>query len=670
MPEDNGTQPLDNQGQEVNPDPLGILGWVIAGKYKVQAYLGGGGFGEVYEGFNENLPEQRLVLKFFKRVQAREKFAKEAKILCMLDHPNICRVIDYLPDEGAVVVAFIDGRDGGVILKESGALPEQLFLKVAQSITSAIAYAHEKKIAHRDIKPGNIIVDKNENVFLIDFGIAKEMGTEATKTAYTALTPMFAAPERQIGEKNYNPFLSDIYETGITLFNLATNSLPYRNPTNPEFNEWGGMAAKRLSPELTRILKKATHPDPAGRYSSASELAADMKNLRLAFGRPRRRSSPVTIVSLIVLLAIAGYMGRDHISDYWTKYVSPYLESFQTTEPAVTIPEAQQEQITTEEGELTDQQPFDDGIVGEAIEIQEPQPEVTPTEETPSAVTEKRPEKESQPKKTESLPPEEVTTPKESPPTVVEKKPEKESEAKAEEPPPPVITPQKDAKPVVKEEKPESKPVVAIKEQPVIQEKTSEKEPEPKTEPTPPPPLTPMANILLSVIPEEDAWLMVGGTVRQAGTRFDIEPGHHKVVVIQPDYPIYRSSLDAVEGQVDVAVNLVEEFKGIDTLELQIALIPPTDKHILTFTRNGRRQMITNFPHLGLRQMTGDWNIQLSVQSIESEKKEAQIDSCVIFPFNPELRSVIQGSSGTLKVRSSNGEEASVARLLIYWMEE
>jgi serine/threonine-protein kinase len=173
MPDNSDTNPMDstNPEPEPNSDPLGIIGWVIGGKYKIHSYLGGGGFGEVYEGYNENLSEQKLVIKFFKRVQAREKFDKEAKILCMLDHPNICRVIDYLPDEGAVVVAFIDGRDGSVMLKQSGALEGNLFLKVARGITSAIAYAHNKKIAHRDIKPGNILVDKNENVFLIDFGI-------------------------------------------------------------------------------------------------------------------------------------------------------------------------------------------------------------------------------------------------------------------------------------------------------------------------------------------------------------------------------------------------------------------------------------------------------------------------------------------------------------------
>jgi serine/threonine protein kinase len=282
---DESTRPYHNTEGDLPRDPLGLIGWILAGKYKVLHYLGGGGFSEVYEGFNVNLPDQRLAIKFFKRMAAREKFAKEAKILCMLDHTNICRVIDFLPDEGAMVVQFIDGKDCGHILGTSGALPERLLLNVARSLSSAMTYAHNKKIAHRDIKPGNIIIDKNEHVYLIDFGIAKELREDATKTGYQALTPMFAAPERQKGDVQYNPYLSDIYEIGAAVFNLATNDVPYRNPVIPNIREWGGEAAKRLSPQLTRILRKATNPDPEGRYQSASELFDEFHNLDHAYGR-------------------------------------------------------------------------------------------------------------------------------------------------------------------------------------------------------------------------------------------------------------------------------------------------------------------------------------------------------------------------------------------------
>jgi len=359
MPDDFSTTPQGDSTGKFEPDPLGIKGWIIADKYKIDSYLGGGGFGEVYNAHNVNLVEQRLVIKFFKRVQAREKFDKEAKILCMLDHPNISRVIDYLPDEGAVVVAFIDGIDGSRMLKQSGALRPDLFLKVARAMTSAIAYAHEKKIAHRDIKPGNILIDKNEQVYLIDFGIAKEMGTDATRTGYQALTPMIAAPERQSGEQDYNPFLSDIYEMGITLYNFVTNSLPYRNPANPNVTDWGGVKAEELSPELRRILMRATHPDPAQRYRTAAEMANDFKKLEKVLATPRKKPVRliIAVLAIIVIAAALATMqfwlpGQSDRSDTPTKpAVQPNQPVESAAQPADSIPRQAQSAADREESE-------------------------------------------------------------------------------------------------------------------------------------------------------------------------------------------------------------------------------------------------------------------------------------------------------------------------------
>jgi predicted Ser/Thr protein kinase len=328
MPDDS-TLNWDDVPEGPSKDPLGIIGWQVGGKYEIDSYLGGGGFGEVYGGFNRHLPEQKLVFKFFKRVQSRSKFIKEAKILCMLDHPNISKVIDFLPEEGALVVAHISGKDGGHVLKENGPLDENLFLKVARAMSSSIAYAHEKKIAHRDLKPSNIMFDQNNHVYLIDFGIAKEMGGDATKTAYQALTPLFAAPERQSGESSYNPFLSDIYELGVTLFNLATNNLPYRNPANPTLNEWGGMASRKFSPQLREILMKATHPDPSKRYQTAREMAQDLEMLKQAYGGEKRRGGVLIYAGILAVLIVAGFFGRHKIAGLWGGQSSPGEESNQ-----------------------------------------------------------------------------------------------------------------------------------------------------------------------------------------------------------------------------------------------------------------------------------------------------------------------------------------------------
>ncbi len=346
MPEDDKTQSSFDSEGPINADPLGIIGWEIGGKYKIRGYIGGGGFGEVYDAYNLNLVEQRLVIKFFKRVQARDRFDREAKILCMLDHPNISRVIDYLPSEGALVIQYIDGKDAAHMLRESGPFPADLLLKVAKAVTEAIAYAHEKKVAHRDIKPANILIDSKGHVFLIDFGIAKEIGGDATKTGYQALTPMFAAPERQTGLSSYNPFLSDIYEMGVTIFNFATNTMPYRNPISPSLQEWGGIHSERLSPQLKYILRKATHPDPSARYQTAGEMAADMAELTEVYIKPRKGRVGLLVAAVAVIAIAAGaYFGKDYISDRF----GTHAPQEQTTQPAVTEPVAEEPSGTGEE---------------------------------------------------------------------------------------------------------------------------------------------------------------------------------------------------------------------------------------------------------------------------------------------------------------------------------
>jgi serine/threonine protein kinase len=589
MPDDEQTHPLGDSDNRRSLDPLGIIDWVIGGKYKIKSYLGGGGFGEVYEGYNQNLREQRVVIKFFKRVQAREKFAKEAKILCMLDHPNISRVIDYLPDEGAVIVSFIDGKDGAVILRESGALSEKRFLNVARAMTSAIAYAHKKKIAHRDIKPGNILIDKNENVYLIDFGIAKQTGTDATKTGYSALTPMFAAPERQTGGKDYNPFISDIYEMGITLFNFATNSLPYRNPTNPDINEWGGLAARKLSPELTEILKKATHPDPKKRYQSADKLAEAFKNLKSVFSQRRRRSkAPIIIALIVIAAAIAGYLGRENISDYVAKLTG-----------------------TPEDSTL-----LKPGDIREEVQSPEAAKELNQSIEGQAKSDTAKPGSQSSKQTTSS------TT-----------------------------------------RKPESKPPASSKTETISQQTKPAEE-----KPPPPPPAK--SEVLAQVTPADGAVLEIGGKRRALNKRFEMEPGRYQATITQPDYPVLRRTVDLPNGSSDISFDLPKEFATLDTVDVQMALIPPSDNYILEFTRNGRKQTIANFPYLEMKLPVGEWMLDLNLRGVgAAENQPARIDSCVIYPFNPVQRSAMRGKRGMLQINPAGSPEEA-ARLLVYWSHD
>jgi len=567
-------------------DPLGIIGWVIAGKYKIRSYLGGGGFGEVYDGYNVNLPEQKLVLKFFKRVQAREKFVKEAKILCLLDHPNISRVIDFLKEEGALVVAHIDGKDGAQFLRETGKLPEKLFLKVAQTMTSALAYAHEKNIAHRDIKPGNIMIDKNEHVYLIDFGIAKEIGEAATRTAYQSLTPMFAAPERQVGDVDYNPYLSDVYEMGVTLFNFCSNTMPYRNPANPNINEWGGPEADKLSQELLQVLKKATQPLPEKRYQSTRELADEIQKIQSVYVKKRKKTSPVVISLVVIIAALAGYFG-------WQEYKKSQFGEKGTA----VVDNKQKEAKKTESFRKPDSSIVDKDKKQTYADIARDSTEVTPVKQ----------------------------------PSV---------ETREEEPPA--------KEPVVKE--------------------TAKEKPEKKKEPPPPPP---QPQLRIRTKPAELIILYVDGQQWEPGRYYESTRGTHRAEVIHPDYPIYSKDFRVSSDTTNQTFDLESLPSITDSLDLRLALNPPTDKHILELTINNSKRLFTSFPVFDLIRAKGEWLLEAKIFPINSDKtKTIIVDSCVTFPFGGGRHEVVQGNKGRINFGNMTEEGITIVPFLIYWTEK
>jgi len=304
-----------------DPDPLGIIGKTISGKYLIDAFITEGGFGKVYSGTNINLEQQKVVIKFFTEAKLQNRFDKEAQILCMLDHPGICSLIDYLPRERALVIPYIDGIDLHKQLKEQGPLSADQFMLVASSVLDAMEFAHSKSIAHRDIKPSNIMIDKNNNVSLIDFGIAKEIKDSDTKTTFFLGTPDFAAPERRRNNDGYNPFLSDIYELGITLFYLTTRRHLYRDRDHPDPADWNLPGTSTLSPRLKRILRKATDPDPTRRYQSVAAMAADFLKVK----HPYRKASPLRRTAIIAASIAIVLLGADAVNQRYKLADVPVL---------------------------------------------------------------------------------------------------------------------------------------------------------------------------------------------------------------------------------------------------------------------------------------------------------------------------------------------------------
>jgi non-specific serine/threonine protein kinase/serine/threonine-protein kinase len=283
----------------------GDKSWVgrLVGPYRVVRELGRGGMGAVYLAERaDGQYEQRVALKVIKRGMDTEhvlaRFRAERQILALLDHPNIARLLDGgSTDEGVPFFAmeYIEGEPIDAWANRRALSVDerlQLFLQVC----SAVSYAHQRLVVHRDIKPLNILVTAEGVPKLLDFGIAKVLHEDAdevtsTVTGMRLLTPEYASPEQVEGQ--HATTVSDVYALGVVLYELLTGRSPYRlrsrtpldvveavRTTDPERPSAIGGTEKlrrRLRGDLDTILLTALRKEPARRYQSVEQFAGDVR---------------------------------------------------------------------------------------------------------------------------------------------------------------------------------------------------------------------------------------------------------------------------------------------------------------------------------------------------------------------------------------------------------
>ena len=268
------------------------------GNYRIEREIGEGGMSHVYVGrtvaATDVLPAgYSVVLKVMSDelagdVTARKRFIKEAQILSKLRHRYITRFFEFINNEsGAVLVMeFVEGTPVDVLLSERGALPVQDAISVCQCLLEALVYAHGKGIVHRDIKPANLIRENLGSVKVTDFGIAKikEGGggsgqTVLTKSGFLLGTPHYMSPE-QIREPKDAGAKSDIYSSGVVLYEMLTGQLPFNSRSLPKLidaiyrGEKQSPSALRpeIKKELEAIVLKSMHPRMDQRFETAREF--------------------------------------------------------------------------------------------------------------------------------------------------------------------------------------------------------------------------------------------------------------------------------------------------------------------------------------------------------------------------------------------------------------
>jgi Tol biopolymer transport system component/tRNA A-37 threonylcarbamoyl transferase component Bud32 len=225
------------------------------GDYAVESRLGEGGMGEVWKARDTRVPRHVAIKRL--RSEFAHRFHREADAIARLNHPHICTLFDVGPNY--LVMELCEGPTLADRLRR-GALAMRDVQKFGAQIASALAEAHAQGIAHRDLKPGNIILVKN-GVKVLDFGLAKSIRDDTITASHTILgTPAYMAPEQRCGEEG-GP-ASDIYALGLILSEMATGTR-------------GSVAG--LSGPFAHIVRRCLADDPHERWQSAADIKAQLE---------------------------------------------------------------------------------------------------------------------------------------------------------------------------------------------------------------------------------------------------------------------------------------------------------------------------------------------------------------------------------------------------------
>lgn len=278
-------------------DPQPLIGATV-GKYQLVEFIGEGAAAKVYKAYHPELKRYASIKILQPELLSMpgfiHQFQEEARNLAKLKHPNIVQIYDasITPEFPFLVMEYIQGRDLREFIQEyarrQARVPLTYALRITYSIGLALAFAHQNQLIHRDVKPGNILLEESGRVVLTDFGLAK-LTSQPQPDEPVSLegTPAYIAPEQALG-KSPEP-RSDIYSLGIIFFELLTGVQPYTTkdslstainhlthdlPSPQEF-------FPEIPDEVAEIVLKATRRNIKDRYSSMKSFLEDLTQIRI-----------------------------------------------------------------------------------------------------------------------------------------------------------------------------------------------------------------------------------------------------------------------------------------------------------------------------------------------------------------------------------------------------
>ncbi|RQD77821.1 MAG: Stk1 family PASTA domain-containing Ser/Thr kinase [Candidatus Syntrophonatronum acetioxidans] len=269
-----------------------MIGKTLASRYKIEEKIGDGGMAVVYKGrdmlLNRTVTLKVLRSQFITDENFVRRFHREAQAAASLSHQNVVNIYDVGEEDDIyyIVMEYIGGKTLKELIKEKGRLSPEEAADIARQICEALVHAHKNKIIHRDIKPHNILITYDGTVKVTDFGIAKAV-TAATMTYDNNIvmgSVHYFAPEQARGGLAEEK--ADLYSLGIVLYEMLTGEVPFsgESPVSVALKHIQENIKSPLeinsdiSPELEKIILKATQKEVTRRYQSAQEMLKDLKS--------------------------------------------------------------------------------------------------------------------------------------------------------------------------------------------------------------------------------------------------------------------------------------------------------------------------------------------------------------------------------------------------------
>jgi serine/threonine-protein kinase len=305
-------------------------GMLFAGRYLLGRKLGSGGMADVWLAEDKELG-RRVAIKILHERYASdeqfvERFRREATNAAGLSHPNIVSIFDRGEAEGSyfIVMEYVEGRTLKELVVTRGPCPIPVAVSYVRQVLAALRYAHRHGIIHRDIKPHNVIVDHEGRVKVADFGIARAGASQITEAGSIIGTAQYLSPEQARGAPVEES--SDLYSTGVVLFELLTGTVPFTGETPVEIAmkhisqtpEAPSAQRAEIPRDLDLVVLRALAKEPADRYRSAQEMDRDLELVARgeSVARETEEAATVVLAGTTAVTEISGAPARRSTGGY------------------------------------------------------------------------------------------------------------------------------------------------------------------------------------------------------------------------------------------------------------------------------------------------------------------------------------------------------------------